>query len=433
MFSSQEKWVHELRSLVVQHGNFVLKSGAKSNVYADFRVIPQHPKIMARVCWEMSRLISCSERSEPIFVGVPLGGIPFASTLASLCKRPLWLYRPNRMKKQHGISTDTNNNNKQEEEKSKENKRKPIVIVEDVITVGTSVLEVVRELQEQGHHVCEIVCILDRRPIPTPMNGIPVRSLFTSSFLSEKEEEEEPSSVQQKTEANALKQIKKNEHRQRLESQKEKSRLIVAIDIPDIHQALHLIKSVASSVCAIKLHLDIFTAQEQEMLRYWIPYWKKKYGFLVIEDRKLSDIGYVMMLQAQRIPSYVDMITCHGITGKESIEALDSVGFGLLPVVELSSSNNLIDYVYQYRLLDMLKHCKNIAGLITQHPVDGYLCLSPGFQSKQQEQNDGKGQQYKGIDDMTTDFCIMGRSVYNSLDPRTTALEFSRHIAKSKL
>jgi len=384
----------ELYQRVVKHGTFLLKSGQTSSVYADFRVLTQTPRLMTQVCYELSKLIQ-DPKADFVVVGIPLGGIPFATLVASILGKPMWLVRPQEQEKQHGLT----------EQKMEENKKKKkqIVLIEDVITVGTSVARIATQLQDKGFTIVQIVTILDRRPKQGPLNDIPVSSLLNHHFLE--------GAVCSRVKTVSVKESNAKEVLIKAK-QRTQSSLIAAIDVVEVEKAMQVIRLVAPHVCAIKLHLDIFSAKDQERIQCWVSIWKEVHGFLVIEDRKFADIGHIMALQAKRLPSYVDMITCHGITGRESLRALDELGIGLLPVLQLSTANNLIDPLYETRMMDAINGCKNIAGIIAQHPVPGYLTLSPGVNFEQKADN--KGQRYRDASEVQADFFIVGRGLYEA-------------------
>lgn len=390
----------ELYQRVVKHGTFLLKSGERSNVYADFRVVPHYPRLMTQVCYELSKRIQ-DPKEDFVLVGIPLGGLPFATRVASILGKPLWLVREQEKEhgvKEHGVNEKTTG--------------KKVILIEDVITMGTSVLRIAKQLQEAGCTILQIVTILDRRTTKAPLNGIPVASLLDHQFLQGKSFNMRPSSFVKEREGKWKEVLLQAKERTQ-------SSLIAAIDVAEVEAALEAIRSVAPYVCALKLHLDIFSAKDQTRIHQWIKLWKDVYGFLVIEDRKFADIGHIMALQTQHLPSYIDMITCHGITGAESMQALDKLGIGLLPVVQLSSAGNLIDPLYEARMMDVINDCKNVAGVIAQYPVSGYLTLSPGVNLK--ETTDKKGQRYRHASDVQADFFIVGRGLYEATDIRSAA------------
>jgi orotidine 5'-phosphate decarboxylase subfamily 1/orotate phosphoribosyltransferase len=163
------KMMRELRDLgIVQtrdSDEFVLKSGEKSNVYVDFRRLMAFPDTFNRMgillCKHMfqEKLISmeASPTSTNVIMGVPLGGVPLSVLVAQQLQVPLALIRPER--KDHG------NQNLIEGVSVDALKESKIVLIEDVVTTGSSVIQTIDRLKEIGVNVEEnvtVVSILDR-------------------------------------------------------------------------------------------------------------------------------------------------------------------------------------------------------------------------------------------------------------------------------
>jgi uridine monophosphate synthetase len=206
-----------------------------------------------------------------------------------------------------------------------------------------------------------------------------------------------------------------------------KSNLIVALDVVDPEQLLAAVLAVAPHVCAIKLHLDMieFTADlPLQLFCNKLACIKAEYRFLLIEDRKFADIGSVMALQVRRLPSCIDIVTAHGITGSLSIAELDRSGKGLMLIHQLSSIGNLIDDKYSKQILNMLPEHKNIVGIISQTSVPNYLTISPGINLDLQKDN--AGQQYKTTTD--ADLFIVGRGIYHAPNITAAALKYKLHL-----
>lgn len=386
----------ELEALgVVRRGEFLLRSGDKTDVYADFRAVFKSPKVLATLAHRLSKLIDkdlFTNHNSFAVAGVPLGGVPYATLVAHILQKPLILVRDK--PKAHG---------------AKDEKSEPmdVLLLEDVVTAGTSVLQATKTLEAQGHRVRQVVCILDRRPAPfMPIfrpdanHGIPIASIFTCKYKEEKSKE-----------------MKLGGKRGLLEfaSWRSKSRLIASIDVPDGAEFTKILGKVAPYVCAVKLHLDLLRFQsEAEKAKVYalIAELKEKFGFLVIEDRKFADIGSICLLQANLLPPFVDMVTCHGIAGPGALLELDKTGMGLLPVYQMSTENNLIDPIYSAKLADAMLRCKNIVGVISQERVPGYLTLCPGINLDQKL--DHAGQTYRAPTLAIADFFIVGRGLCNA-------------------
>jgi uridine monophosphate synthetase len=94
---------------------------------------------------------------------------------------------------------------------------------------------------------------------------------------------------------------------------------------------------------------------------------------------------------------------------------------GLLLVAEMSTPNNLINYQYTYRTVDIALRYNNVIGFICQHRLhnDSFIYCSPGVNIGVKK--DGSGQSYNSPHDLLVkrgmDYIIVGRGIYNSADP----------------
>jgi orotate phosphoribosyltransferase len=84
-------------------------------------------------------------------LGVPTAGVPFATIISQKLAKPMLYYRKER--KEHGVR-------KKIEGDLQRNER--IVMVDDLITTGQSVIDAVNAARDQGGVVNELVVLLDR-------------------------------------------------------------------------------------------------------------------------------------------------------------------------------------------------------------------------------------------------------------------------------
>lgn len=158
----------------VRYGEFTLKSGRKSSVYVDMRRVISFPKTMrllADAIWERITFLEYEA-----ICGVPYSAIPFATTVSIQYDKPLLLMR--KEAKAYGTGQWLEGVYK---------KGDRVVVIEDVITTGNSLLDVVKRLEDEGIRVTDLVCIVDReegaRELLTS-NGYNVHSLLTLSELT---------------------------------------------------------------------------------------------------------------------------------------------------------------------------------------------------------------------------------------------------------
>ena len=138
----------------------------------------------------------------------------------------------------------------------------------------------------------------------------------------------------------------------------------------------------------LKLHYDIivdFHDNLEETISK-LNSMKQKYNFLIWEDRKFADIGYIMERQVKNhIIRWADVISVHPIAGKESLEALSKLPISLIIIGELSSSNSLTNPEYQTNVINTIRNSinENIMGIVCQHKMsDTLLNVVPGITIK---------------------------------------------------
>lgn len=144
---------------IIKTGEFVLKSGKKSNVYADFRRLLNFPNLLANVVHQTTKLIKRLnlKNDNTIVVGVPMGAIPLSVLLSQELCVPMAMLRDK--PKDHGTKKLI------EGPRIDEMKESNIILVEDVVTSGTSVVQAISLLQSQGINANQItvIVLLDRQ------------------------------------------------------------------------------------------------------------------------------------------------------------------------------------------------------------------------------------------------------------------------------
>ena len=139
--------LHDLGA--VRFGEFTLKSGQKSPLYIDLRLLVSNPSLMAVVAKSMTRLLA--GLSFDRIAAIPYGGLPIGQAVALESGKPL-LY-PRREAKDYGTK------------KLIEGVFAPgetAVVLDDLITTGGSKLEAISPLTDAGLRVRDVVVLVDR-------------------------------------------------------------------------------------------------------------------------------------------------------------------------------------------------------------------------------------------------------------------------------
>jgi orotate phosphoribosyltransferase len=153
LFLMKQVGILLIKNNAVKFGDYILTSGKKSPYYIDLRQTISSPITMDWIANSLTRIVVNEigiTRIDKI-LGVPTAGVPFATVISQKLGIPLIYYRQAR--KEHGVR-------KKVEGILDRNDR--VLIVDDLITTGDSVIEAAEVVRDQGGVVNEMVVLLDR-------------------------------------------------------------------------------------------------------------------------------------------------------------------------------------------------------------------------------------------------------------------------------
>lgn len=127
---------------------FLWASGIKSPVYCDNRLTLSFPNVRNKIVKGLINIIKENYSDVEMIIGTITAGIPHAALVAQEMKLPMGYAR--------GYAKNHGRKNKIEGNLSK---GLNVVVVEDLISTGGSVLEVVKALREEGLNVLGVVSI----------------------------------------------------------------------------------------------------------------------------------------------------------------------------------------------------------------------------------------------------------------------------------
>ena len=139
------------KSNLIQRGEFKLKNGEISEYYFNMKNLISYPKLLIEVTNKLFNLTKDIEYD--LLCGVPLGGIPLACQISIKNNIPLII--PRTEKKKYGMKKQI---------EGKYNKLNKCIIIEDVITTGQSVKEII-DLLENKVEIVGIITIINRNEI----------------------------------------------------------------------------------------------------------------------------------------------------------------------------------------------------------------------------------------------------------------------------
>jgi orotate phosphoribosyltransferase len=138
---------------IIQFGNFTLTSGKNSSYYIDLRLVPSYPHQFRKMIKNLQNLIIEKTGLDNFdsLASVPTGGLVVTSALAIEIVKPL-IYVRNKPK-EHGTTKSI---------EGKISTGMKVVMIDDVMTTGTSVLNGIRQLKEAELSISDLYVIINR-------------------------------------------------------------------------------------------------------------------------------------------------------------------------------------------------------------------------------------------------------------------------------
>jgi len=158
-------------------GTFTLASGITSDFYIDGRLVTTHPSGLRTIAHAMAEIISAGHLLPQggTLVAPVLSGIPIVVALGMELNSPFVIDRG--VAKTHGLSKRFEGHF---------NDSKTCLVIDDLITVGSTATKTIAGLREIGKEVCDAVVLVDREEgAREALQNLQVRlhSLLTKSEL----------------------------------------------------------------------------------------------------------------------------------------------------------------------------------------------------------------------------------------------------------
>ncbi len=145
---NKEQLFKDLMQCCLLEGDFVLRSGQRSQVYFDKYAFESQPRLLREVARLMTQHVP---RSTQVLAGLELGGVPLATAISLHSGLPVAFVR--KQAKGYGSCRLA---------EGLDIKNKTLCLVEDVVTTGGQVLKSIAALESLGATVGGVVCVLDR-------------------------------------------------------------------------------------------------------------------------------------------------------------------------------------------------------------------------------------------------------------------------------
>ncbi|ASI99096.1 orotidine-5'-phosphate decarboxylase [Thermococcus celer] len=205
-------------------------------------------------------------------------------------------------------------------------------------------------------------------------------------------------------------------------------RLILALDVYERERALEIAECTADYLWAVKVNWPLIIGSGLGI----VTELKQVTGLPVIADLKLADIPNTNGLIARRVfGAGADYVIAHGFTGRDSVKAVMELGETII-VVEMShpgarefiqpATDKLIELTNELEPFGVIAPATRPerVSYIRSRLKDGIKILTPGVGA----QGGKAGEVLKA----GADYIIVGRSIYESENPRESARRLHEEI-----
>ncbi len=134
----------------VKFGEFTFKSGIVSPIYVDLRLFISYPKILKKVTKLYVEQIDSLKYDR--LAGVAYAALPIAGAISLELEQPWIFMRKEGLQKGYGLKKSLEGEYK---------KGETVVMVEDLVTRATSLLEAIPAIEEHGLVIKDAVVLLD--------------------------------------------------------------------------------------------------------------------------------------------------------------------------------------------------------------------------------------------------------------------------------
>jgi len=425
---------------IIKQGKFQLKSGEISNMYIDLKKVISFPHLHQKICNKIIDYINKQDIYPHLICGTPYGAISYASYISIKQNIPMIFLR--KEQKTYGTKNLIEGNYHNDQK---------VILIEDVVTTGSSVIEAAKILEAQGLIISHIITIFSRAStLHLQYKNIPIEYLYHITEIDNCQDVMPTSptlltdSITSCTTTDSTSPTLAPPTLRKIIKEKN-TKICLAADVDTTEKLLSLVEMAGPHICMLKIHSDIIKDfhKNYEYTRIQLIKLKNLYNFKIWEDRKFADIGTIMRKQiTMHISDWADIISVHPIAGQDSLNQLNigqssDIASNVPPeieiilIAEMSSSGHLMNEEYQQKVVDMAYNTNNVIGIVAQHPIEPTntqqehsasnsnskpLYIVPGISLD--KKSDNQGQNYNSPDKKQfADVYVIGRGIYEAEDP----------------
>ncbi len=155
-------------------GDFLLRSGQRSNEYFDKYLFEADPKLLVAIIKQMKLLIP---KNTELLAGLEMGGIPLVTSLSIETGIASAFVR--KAAKEYGTCKIA---------EGADVSGKKICVIEDVVTTGGQIIKSVQEIRNRGGIVENVLCAIQRNPDASEIlakEGLTLKPVLTMEYIKE--------------------------------------------------------------------------------------------------------------------------------------------------------------------------------------------------------------------------------------------------------
>lgn len=385
--------------LRVQKGLFRLKSQVVTDTYVDARELFSTPDKLNNVARALCKKITEAMRENPCgddfcICGVPYGAVPLATLVSQHTKKPLIMLRKHA--KEYGTMKLV---------EATPDVPRSVVLVEDVVTTGSSIREARKSLEKSGFFVVLMCAVVVREQQEEGDDGDEITYLQKLRYKD----------------ANyGIRAIMAHKH----------SNLILAWDdqrrLDELFTRFH---ELAPYIVGLKVHSELLNLGQQESVS--LSRLCRDHFVILWEDRKFSDIANVVHQQLQPYRFTRDVVSICPVSGPDVLQ-MTPTELGAFVVCEMSSRGTILSGDVSRTILsyvrDAITTSGSIIGLVCQSQESileardmKLLAVTPGIRLRDSvgggittEEEDGIGQVWTNPEDVSavrSDLYVVGRGI----------------------
>ena len=439
-----------------------LRNGMMSDYYLNTKKVYSNPRLMSIVSDKIVSLISKNDIDYEHIVGVPYGSIPLAGVVSNKLEKPLLFVR--KEDKKYGTQQLIEGNYEIGDS---------VVLIEDVITFGSSILDIIKKIENAGLLVSCIITVFNRETGSIDYIGkkcdVPIFSIYNisrvSNYLSMNKKIDEfdyekivsSIAVEKKMYKNMIQDNIENEAKLKDEIEahnnydyvfnnelntllmgiviRKKTALCLSLDVPNWEKGKAILDICGPNICMVKLHSDLLV--DLNNIDEFIKELKdlaRKHMFLIMEDLKMADVDKISYSKIKnsffKYNKWANFITVHGLTAQSIFDLMNNSdneekGFGNLTLVSQMNQNvSLIDKNYSDGCFKLLRDNKEFSRLIISQNVENMVLnrirLTPGVKYNIRT-IDNKYRKYRSIKEAIecdkNHIIIVGSDIVNKYNP----------------